>query len=663
MKINKRIILKTTSKLLALTTISTTGMFPTSFTPRFYSSTVQAGWFTSPYDEFMEKKQIKSLMKILEGIHATTKKLVVDTDTVKAIDDKEGLIMWLTHHDRCEITYEDIEKPTQTRNQVNQLQAETKRNNLIAIQTALDEQFNKQVHGLPDKHPNKSQTFWHKVSDFSTDTVLIAYLDYVFSFRGHTLDTADGTDLAFITSSEFSTLNSNLSGLIFKGSTEGTPFSLLNELQVLVTFSSTKRLALSAIAAGQNIAPWILPGAGLLALSLGSGLLGKAYRATKVVLGGATSVTKEFLRRNIYNRFALDSDPLVLRNKMKDYLYSIVLCQDKALSKLINIMSGMAEMWRISDKTGEPCRTASTMVFIGDSGIGKTLTARALSELFFNRDMQPWQFITSASIAPSAVSNTDNSKDSKNKNNKNKPQDSGVMTPADRLFSADSELIRQLKLNNKVIIVLDEIDKMHALDPNDTILEKLRNARDTGTIRIKNGVDEETVDVSRTVFICISNEKRECWGLEPVKLTDVQAAARTEIKRDKSLVNRFDVIEFDYFTKEAYTVILKPLLESLQQSYKKLYNINIAIDKDLVCSIAEAAEELNKGARGVNDYMAALYGALVGYRAELLQSGLENSKEHLYVSAKYNRDSKSFDITQNDPDALIQNYYDSSLAC
>lgn len=630
MKINKRIILKTTSKLLALTTISTTGMFSTSLTPRFYSSTVQAGWFTSPYDEFMERKEIKSLAKIIQSI------LVEGEDNGTELTER---LAWKWFSGGFSGEREKIEKKYDN---------EGLKDAPNKILVAMQEKFAKLSGG-------KIQ-----ITVLSEEQILMAYINYVLSFRRHTIDSADGTDLDFVNSSEFSTLNTELSQIFTSTSNAGNMMMLL---QTLVTLFSTKRLTLSAIAVGQKIAPWILPGAGLLALSLGSGLVGKAYNGTKVVLGGAKNVTKEFLRRNIYNRFVLDSDPLVLRKKMEDYLYSIVLCQERALSKLINIMSGMAEMWRISDKTGEPCKTASTMVFIGDSGIGKTLTARALSELFFKRDMQPWQFITSASIAPSAVSNTDNSKDSKNKNNKNKPQDSGVMTPADRLFSADSELIRQLKLNNKVIIVLDEIDKMHALDPNDTILEKLRNARDTGTIRIKNGVDEETVDVSRTVFICISNEKRECWGLEPVKLTDVQAAARTEIKRDKSLVNRFDVIEFDYFTKEAYTVILKPLLESLQQSYKKLYNINIAIDEDLVCSIAEAAEELNKGARGVNDYMAALYGALVGYRAELLQSGLENSKENLYISAKYNRDSKSFDITQNDPDALIQNYYDSSLAC
>ncbi|MBQ3092958.1 MAG: AAA family ATPase [Clostridia bacterium] len=632
MKINKKIILKTTSKLLALTTISTTGMFPTSFTPRFYSSTVQAGWFTSPYDEFMENNQIKSLTAIIQGI------LTEDENNETPVE-KRKVWQWFA-------SAPDYDN-------------ENNENNKKVLK-ALQTKFDSAIGALPKGHPGKPNKFGEQIFSLTLPDVVNAYLNYVLSFRGHTLDSADGTDLAFINSTAFTGVNKDLTAL----SSDDEKFAnLMLALQSVVSAYSTKRLVISALAAGQNIAPWILPGAGLLALSLGSGLIGKAYHATKVVLGGATNVTKEFLRRNIYNRFALDSDPLVLRKKMEDYLYSIVLCQDKALSKLINIMSGMAEMWRISDKTGEPCKTASTMVFIGDSGIGKTLTARALSELFFKRDMQPWQFITSASIAPTAVSSTDNSKDSKNKNNKNKPQDSGVMTPADRLFSADSELIRQLKLNNKVIIVLDEIDKMHALDPNDTILGKLRNARDTGTIRIKNGVDEETVDVSRTVFICISNEKRECWGLEPVKLTDVQAAARTEIKRDKSLVNRFDVIEFDYFTKEAYTVILKPLLESLQQSYRKLYNINIAIDEDLVCSIAEAAEELNKGARGVNDYMAALYGALVGYRAELLQSGLENSKENLYISAKYNRDSKSFDITQNDPDALIQNYYDSSLAC
>lgn len=330
----------------------------------------------------------------------------------------------------------------------------------------------------------------------------------------------------------------------------------------------------------------------------------------------------------IYNHFKLNQDPVKLKRIIDECLQEKVLCQDNAIHRISNIISGMADNWRESDCTGTPCTSACTMTFMGDSGVGKTYAARALSKALYHKDMQPWQFITSTSVTSSNVSTSNSSN----------------LSPADQIFNEKSELIRQLRLNNKVIVVLDEIDKMHKIDTDDTILERLRDARDTGKLLVRSGVNYDYVDVSRTVFICITNEARECWGLPKEDLSEIKSASRTHILRDKSLVNRFDIVEFKYFTVEDYMSMLTPMVESLKE-YVKSYNLNLDADEDLIRKISEAAETKNKGARGLNDYLVLLRGQLVAYR----DKNEEELKKDIHkIEINYDEKTDDFEIIKCD---------------
>lgn len=336
----------------------------------------------------------------------------------------------------------------------------------------------------------------------------------------------------------------------------------------------------------------------------------------------------------VYNRLTLEKDPVKLKELMTEYLKTSVFRQDKAMDRIAEIMSGMTDLWKASDDSGKPCNCACTMTFMGDSGVGKTYAARTLSKAIFHKDMQPWQFITSTSVTASSTSSTDN-KTSEN------------LSPADQLFNANSEIVRQLRLNNRVIIVLDEIDKMHKSDPNDTILERLRDARDTGKLLVRNGVNYEYIDVSRTVFICITNEFRQCWGLPEEKLSDAQAAARTTVERDKSLVNRFDIVEFNYLKAEDYAYILRPQLDELKEEYSKQHGIDINITEELVEGIAKASEIKNKGVRGVNDFLVLLRGKLVDYRSKHKKDNKSKIIIKDKIDVKYVADTGNFDIMES----------------
>ncbi len=385
-------------------------------------------------------------------------------------------------------------------------------------------------------------------------------------------------------------------------------------------------------------APWVAIGA---VAYFGSSTFRSLFSMAGPTVDKIKSASRKAWRRFIYNRLSLEKDPVKLKELMSEYLKSSVMCQDKAINKMVEIMSGMADLWNESDRTGKDCTSACTMTFMGDSGIGKTYAARCLSKALFYKDMQPWQFITSTSVTASSngSSSSDSKKDTKNKENNVSHE---KLSPADQLFNENSELVRQLRLNNRVIIVLDEIDKMHKADPDDTILERLRDARDTGKLLVRKGVNYEYIDVSRTIFICITNERRECWGLPEANLTEDQAASRTYVKRDRSLTNRFDVVEFDYFTSNGYQIVLKPQLEELADEYYNNYKINLKITDELVKNIGDAAERKNKGVRGVNDYLVALRGKLVDYRSK--NKIFRTNKDVVDLSVIYDSYTNSFEI-------------------
>lgn len=351
----------------------------------------------------------------------------------------------------------------------------------------------------------------------------------------------------------------------------------------------------------------------------------------------------------VYNRKKLSSDPVKFSRKATEYLNKYIFAQPRAVDKVVDILSGYIDLWNQGTSNNMSNIGACGMVLIGDSGTGKTYTAQLLSLYLFGKSMEPWQFISASSIPDlnsdfqkqniNVYFNSFGKKQNQDETPKEKP------SPADRLFNTKSALFRQLCNNRHVIIFLDEADKIHKKDTQDTILERLRDAKDTGILKFYVKDNEYVnINVQGTCFIISSNEYPQCWGLPEKNLTPAQAAARTMVQRDKSLVNRFEVIEYDNFKDTDYNLVLHKLVPTIKKDFLKNYHVHLDFSNNFFELVSKSAENKNKGIRGLNDYLVLLRGSVIKYCAK--NNITKNNLNRISLNVEYDDETDTFSLTK-----------------
>ncbi|GHV24274.1 hypothetical protein FACS189465_1220 [Clostridia bacterium] len=320
-------------------------------------------------------------------------------------------------------------------------------------------------------------------------------------------------------------------------------------------------------------------------------LLAKKHVAS--AYNGAAYAVKKGLKRFVYNRKTIGSDAVILRRNLEARLKTKLIGQDEPIEQFCSTISGVVEGWGISARAGTQSVPA-LITLLGPPGTGKTEMVRQLSREVFGTEMLPWQFISANTVQ--------------------EDKSAEGLSPADRIFNADTELIRQLELNPNVVVCFDDVDKMDVNDPKNTMLERWRDAKTTGKLLVRDGKSYRYIDVSHAIVVFTSNELDECWGLPVKHLTESQKAGRTSRERDQSLTTRFVTISMNYLDVPAYTTILNKELEIIKKDVEIVYKIGMSFDEKLIEKLAYLAVEKNKGARGIGDFMIDLNGALVSYR-------------------------------------------------
>lgn len=319
------------------------------------------------------------------------------------------------------------------------------------------------------------------------------------------------------------------------------------------------------------------------------GILGILYKSIEFAKNKIERLSEYFNLRHYL-------DTVSANRSLKKCFDKYIIGQESAKSKIASCLSGYLDS--LNDKTN---RGSCCITLLGSSCTGKSLFVNSISKALTGLPLQDWQVIDGTNIKTIADVNVVHKKASAKFSQDNRgltfvydrnvvDYENEVFSPADQVFHENSDLIRNLKRNSERIIFIKRIDKIRKFDPKDTILERLRDVRDTGILRVKKSDGSaENIDVSKTIFLLTSCEQPYCWGVGN-KESSKKYDDRTEIERDMSLVKRFFVVELDQLSRKDFETFLKIGFEKIRASYMILHNTNISFDNDLLNKILDSCE-------------------------------------------------------------------------
>ena len=256
--------------------------------------------------------------------------------------------------------------------------------------------------------------------------------------------------------------------------------------------------------------------------------------------------------------YAINKDNIKDIDNIKKKLNSIIFGQDNAIDEVINSYKQI--------KLGYKEDKCFSYLFVGNSGVGKTLLAKKFAHLVSKNVIKLDMSEYSESHAVSKL----------------------IGSPAGYVGYNDSNYIfDKIKYNPFSVIILDEFDKAH-----DNIKNLFFQILDDGVLTDAKG---DIINFRNTIIIMTTN----------VGFEQKEIGFKTEISDKKikdlfgiSFVNRIDkLIMFDDITKKSINKILKYNINKLRNKYK---DIKIKVYKNAIDEIIEMSNYKEYGARRIS---------------------------------------------------------------
>ena len=265
--------------------------------------------------------------------------------------------------------------------------------------------------------------------------------------------------------------------------------------------------------------------------------------------------------------------------RLDKHLAARVIGQDHALEAL-------AQRIRISRAALEdPNKPIGVFLLVGPSGVGKTETALALSDLFYGGERNMITINMSEFQEPHTVSTLKGS------------------PPGYVGYGEGGVLTEAVRRRPYSVVLLDEVEKAHP-----DVMELFFQVFDKG--RMEDGEGRE-IDFKNTIIILTTNAATDqmmklCADPETMPEPDgIVKAIKPELNKifKPALLGRLLIVPFYPIRDEVLKLIIRLKLSKIQRRMQESHKIVMSYDEVLVDEVARRCTEVESGARNVDNIL------------------------------------------------------------
>lgn len=276
---------------------------------------------------------------------------------------------------------------------------------------------------------------------------------------------------------------------------------------------------------------------------------------------------------------------------LKNVLAKRVIGQDSAISLVYNAI--------LRQRAGikNPNRPIGSFLFLGPTGVGKTEVSKALAEALFDDENDIIRIDMSEYMERYSVSRL-------------------IGAPPGYVgYEEGGQLTEKVRRNPYSIVLFDEIEKA-----NPEVFNLLLQVLDEGRLTDSQG---RLVDFKNTVIIMTSNLGSE-YILDGHK-DMVEKLLHTTFKPE--FLNRIDeIVYFDPLSKETQRLIVKKMLNELQERLKEQY-YSVDFDESITDYVLDSAYNTEFGARPLKRFIQDQIETYIASR--IVEGNLSTKKAYL----------------------------------
>ncbi len=327
------------------------------------------------------------------------------------------------------------------------------------------------------------------------------------------------------------------------------------------------------------------------------------------------------------------------------YLFEEVKGQEKAKEQIKSVVYGILHRKNQAKLSGKKYGRGDVLYFTGPSGVGKTLMARGLAKYkILTSNTEPF-YISASEVDKESTSTVIDQLFGLNSYGGYGGYDE-YGSRGNRAVTTPKSLVKYLNNNPDGVVIVDEYDKMWS--PN--LDEIFRTIVDHGVVNVKG----QTIDCSGITFILTSNESTKSieggnQDAETEEQIDDGTGSRTQVKHDKSFLNRLQPVEFSNLSSEEYIKIIKKEFKDELIGYwanPEVNGIEIVINDDCLKNMAKVVENKNQGARYITRLQSDLFRdiSIKVFDAEVKEKDFYRGKK---IFVEFNPQTEEFILKDN----------------